>query len=148
MDRIEKSRNLIHSILWARVQLRQKIQLALREKGVDISYEMLQVLGCLSHRAGLTQQELAREVVKEKAALTILLNNMEEKDLIYRMVDEKDRRNRLIFLTERALELMKEVRPFLDSFYVSICDLLGKEDVELGTHFIQRFARAVDEAGF
>lgn len=128
--------------------MRQKIQLALREKGVDISYEMLQVLGCLSHRAGLTQQELAREVVKEKAALTILLNNMEEKDLIYRMVDEKDRRNRLIFLTERAKELMKEVRPFLDGFYVSICDILGKEDVELGTRFIQRLAQAVDEAEF
>lgn len=148
MDRIEKSRDLIHSILWVRVQLRQKIQLALRKKGMEISYEMLQVLGCLSHKPGLGQQELAKEVVKEKAALTILLNNMEEKGLIYRRVDEMDRRNRRIFLSEKSLELMKEVRPMLDGFYVSICDILGKDEVESGTRFIKRLVLAVDEAEF
>lgn len=146
MDRIEKSRNLVHGIFKVRRKLRQKIQQRLKEKGLDISFEMLQVFGGLSQQQGITQQRLAEEVVKDKSALTFLLNNMERKGLVYRRTDPEDRRNRQIYLSPKGDAVMREIRPMLDEFYVSICAILGKEDVVWGTLYMERMLAAIDKA--
>lgn len=141
-----KSRALIHGIFRVRKELRQKIRQGLKERNIDISFEMLQVFSILSRQQGLTQQQLAREVVKDKAALTFLLNNMERKGWVLRQTDPADRRSRKIYLSCRGESVMREVRPVLDNFYVSICDMMGKADMEEGILYLERMSEAIGKA--
>lgn len=146
MDRVEKARALIQGILKARVLIRHRIQEELRARDMDISFEMLQIFSCLSQKQGLTQQQIADTVFKDKASLTYLINSMESRGLVCREEDETDRRARRIYLSDKGREMVARLRPLLDSFYVSVCDILGKEQVEFGLGYVAAVHDAVREA--
>ncbi len=56
----------------------------------------------LYRKDGQTQQELARIAVKDKAAVTRLLNILERKNIVLRIPDRNDKRSKLIYLTHKA----------------------------------------------
>lgn len=61
---------------------------------------------------GQTQQALARIAVKDKAAITRLLNGLEKKNIVLRIPDRNDKRSNLVYLTNKA----KELNPHLVGF--------------------------------
>ena len=50
--------------------------------GYDISYEQWSILIHLYRKDGRTQQDLARTAVKDKAAITRLINGLEKKNIV------------------------------------------------------------------
>ncbi len=72
------------------------------QAGFDVSYEQWSILVHLYRRDGLTQQELSRIAVKDKAAITRLLNVLEKKNIVLRIPDRTDKRSNLIYLTHKA----------------------------------------------
>ncbi len=83
-----------------------------QDAGMDVSYEQWSILVHLYRQDGQTQQSLARSVVKDKAAITRLLNGLEKKNIVLRVPDRTDKRSNLIYLTNKA----KELRPYLVGF--------------------------------
>ncbi|MFA5903010.1 MAG: MarR family transcriptional regulator [Desulfobacula sp.] len=77
--------------------------------GFDVSYEQWSLLVHLYRRDGQTQQELANIAVKDKAAITRLLNGLEKKNIVLRIPDRMDKRSKLVYLTNKA----KEFKPDL-----------------------------------
>lgn len=73
-----------------------------QDAGFDISYQQWSILIHLYRRDGQTQQELARTAVKDKAAITRLLNVLEKKNIVLRVPDRTDKRSKLIYLTHKA----------------------------------------------
>ena len=73
-----------------------------QDAGFDISYEQWSILIHLYRKDGQTQQALARIAVKDKAAITRLLNVLEKKNIVLRVPDRNDRRSKLIYLTHKA----------------------------------------------
>ncbi|PIE61998.1 MAG: MarR family transcriptional regulator [Desulfobacterales bacterium] len=88
-----------------------------QDGGFDISYEQWAILIHLYRQDGQTQQELGRIAVKDKAAVTRLLNGLEKKNIVLRVQDRNDRRSKLIYLTHKAKtfrpELMRLVEEML-----------------------------------
>lgn len=78
---------------------RRYIQRTLKEHGIGITFEMLQVLSCLWRDQGIAQQTLAERIIKDKASLSNLLSNLERKGYVCRREDASDRRNKLVYLT-------------------------------------------------
>jgi DNA-binding MarR family transcriptional regulator len=72
--------------------------------GFDVSYEQWSILVHLYRRDGQTQQELANIAVKDKAAITRLLNVLEKKNMVLRIPDRTDKRSKLVYLTHKAKE--------------------------------------------
>lgn len=72
------------------------------ETDFDVSYEQWSILVHLYRTDGQTQQELAKVAVKDKAAITRLINALERKNLVLRIPDRHDKRSRLIYLTNKA----------------------------------------------
>lgn len=72
--------------------------------GFDVSYEQWSILVHLYRKDGQTQQELANIAVKDKAAITRLLNGLEKKNMVLRIPDRTDKRSKLVYLTHRAKE--------------------------------------------
>ncbi len=83
-----------------------------QDAGIDVSYEQWSLLVHLYRRDGQTQQALARTAVKDKAAVTRLLNGLEKKNIVLRIPDQNDRRSNLVYLTNKA----KELKPHLVGF--------------------------------
>lgn len=83
----------------------------------DVSYEQWSILVHLYRKDGQTQQELARTAVKDKAAVTRLLNILERKNIVLRIPDRNDKRSKLIYLTNKAkdfkLDLIADVKELL-----------------------------------
>lgn len=77
--------------------------------GFDVSYEQWSILVHLYRRDGQTQQELANIAVKDKAAITRLLNVLEKKNMVLRIPDRTDKRSKLVYLTHKAKEFKTDL---------------------------------------
>jgi DNA-binding MarR family transcriptional regulator len=104
-------------ILTVNTSYRQFIQCKLKEHKTGLTYEMLQVMGCLWNKDGINQQEITNITVKDKASMTYLIDNLVKRNLVKRQEDSSDRRNKLILLTEQGKFLKIKIQPFIDEMY-------------------------------
>ena len=72
-------RELMLQVVRTRMAFRRSMQRTLKKNNAGITFEMLQILSCLWHEQGITQQVLAERTAKDKACLTNLMNNLEKK---------------------------------------------------------------------
>jgi DNA-binding MarR family transcriptional regulator len=119
---MDRSRNDIiadftREITKLNIGLKQYLQSKLRQNDIDLTFEMLQVLGCLWRTNGINQQEIANVTVKDKASMTYLIDNLVKRNLVYRQEDVTDRRNKLIFLTKEGKALQAAVQPLVHEMY-------------------------------
>ena len=115
-------RELMLQVVRTRMAFRRSMQRTLKKNNAGITFEMLQILSCLWHEQGITQQVLAERTAKDKACLTNLMNNLEKKGYVHR--------NKLVFLTPEGEEFKKQIRPILDQVYVHAEHIIGIENVE------------------
>jgi DNA-binding MarR family transcriptional regulator len=100
-----------------RIHLRQHIQAKIKEHDVDITFEMLEVMGCLWRKDGINQQEIADFTLRDKSSMTYLLDNLVKRNLVTRVEDENDRRNKLIYLTAEGAQLKDQLYPWAIEVY-------------------------------
>lgn len=87
------------------IQLKNRIG---KEK-FDLPTHCLGILAELWEQDGIIQQDLAISIVKDKATIARALELMEKKNIIVRIKDEKDKRNKKIFLTYKGNQLQNQV---------------------------------------
>jgi len=75
----------------------------------DLPPHCLGILAELWEQDGIIQQDLAISIVKDKATIARALELMEKKNIIVRVKDEKDKRNKKIFLTYKGNVLQNQV---------------------------------------
>ena len=91
-----------HALSW---QLRRNFE----AEGFDITHAQLGLLSDLFLQDGLTQQQLAAKVWKDKAAVKRLVDLLEEKGYVERKEGD-DPRSYRICLTPRARKIEKDLR--------------------------------------
>ncbi|RFM31933.1 MarR family winged helix-turn-helix transcriptional regulator [Chitinophaga silvisoli] len=123
----EKAKDLLRSMSEVRNTLRQYISVRIREEEVDITFELLEILAYLYKKDGINQQEIADLMLKDKSSMTYQIDGLVKRDLVKRMEDENDRRNKLIFLTEKG----KGLQEVLQSWVAALYDKSVK-DVDVG----------------
>ncbi|MCP3872359.1 MAG: MarR family transcriptional regulator [Desulfobacteraceae bacterium] len=79
------------------------------DAGFDVSYEQWSILVHLYRKDGQTQQELSNIAVKDKAAITRLLNVLEKKNIVLRVPDRNDKRSKLVYLTNKAKDFKTDL---------------------------------------
>ncbi|PRY54528.1 MarR family 2-MHQ and catechol resistance regulon transcriptional repressor [Arcticibacter pallidicorallinus] len=137
MDKVKSSpeiKTLIDSILNVRLGMKQFIQRKIREHGIDLTYEMLQVLAVLWRKGKMNQQDIADNIQKNKASLTSLLDNLEKRGLAVRSEDPSDRRNKIISLTSKGVAYQQRFQPIFNEFYEALSKDIPKEKIaDVGT---------------
>lgn len=120
-----------------RMQYRKYMQGRIRSLDMRLTYEMLEVMICLWRQDGVNQQLIADITLRDKSAMTYLVDNLIKRKMITRKEDERDRRNKLIFLTPEGRQLQERLQPWLAEMYdkatanVSMGALVsGKELIE------------------
>ncbi|MCP3666728.1 MAG: MarR family transcriptional regulator [Gammaproteobacteria bacterium] len=75
----------------------------------DITPEQFAILSLLQERGGLQQREIAELLLKDRPSITRILERMQNKRLIRRETDPKDRRAVRVHLTATGKKLFPKV---------------------------------------
>lgn len=108
------------------------LQQRLVDNGFDITAEQAIIIMKLYQKEGISQQELSDALFKDKSSVKRLIDNMERKNLIVRIPDQNDGRNKLIYLThggkalreqmtEVAICILDEAQENIDIEEIKIC---------------------------
>lgn len=100
------------------------------DAGFEVSYEQWSVLIHLYRQDGLTQQEISRLAVKDKAAVTRLLNALEKKNIVLRVPDRADKRSNLVYLTHKAKEFRPELSALVEEMLCEAEAGISPEEME------------------
>lgn len=79
------------------------------EAGYDVTCEQWVLLANLWRSNGQSQQELAGISCKDKTSVTRLIDGLEKRNLVVRTPDKVDRRQKLIYLTNKGKEFQQEL---------------------------------------
>lgn len=132
------ARQLGRAISEMRTYMRQNLQVKIREHGVDITFELLEILGFLFRKDGVNQQEIADVIVKDKSSMTYLIDNLEKRGMVERIEDQNDRRSKLIYLTEKGRMLEKELSPWIHEMYEKATTGLEPTNIQIALSQIQK----------
>ena len=111
---------------WAERALINRLQHNFEAAGFDITVEQWRVLVNLWNREGQSQRELAEATHKDKTGITRILHGMERRDLVVRVPDKTDQRNKLIYLTRKGRDfqqaLVQYTRKTLEEALAGVSD--------------------------
>lgn len=96
----------------------------------EVTSEQWAVLSSLWKKNGQTQQELADLANKNKASITHLIDNLEKRKLVERQVDESDRRNKLVYLTEEGTDLQESLTKVVSKTMKQITANVDKKELK------------------
>ncbi|MBD0399807.1 MarR family winged helix-turn-helix transcriptional regulator [Flammeovirga sp. EKP202] len=103
---------------------------AFEREGLPISREQWDVLVMLWDKDGRAQQEFATFLLKNRASITSLVDNMEKNNLVTRVPNPNDKRSKLIYLTRKARDLKEQVVGIAEEAILSITKGIPLEEVE------------------
>lgn len=89
--------------------LEKRLQNIFLRAGHNITVEQWMVMLLLWQQNGQVQQQIADAIAKDKATVTRLINGLEKRNLIVRVPDKNDRRQKHIFLTNLGKQLEEDL---------------------------------------
>lgn len=105
--------------------------------GHQISY-ILQIC----RHPGLTHDELAKKILVNKSSVSRTVNRMVENGYIYRETDDRDRRSKLLYPTDKAKNIYPRVMEYLDGWNESLTGDLSPEEQESLIYFLRNITRS------
>jgi DNA-binding MarR family transcriptional regulator len=128
-------------------EMRNHINYLLQEKitqhAPHISFEMVEIMACLWKQDGVNQQQLAALTVKDKSSITHLVAKLERELLVSRVGDERDRRNKLVYLTPAGRQLRKKLYPWVLEVYEQAVTGISGEEIEGCVSLIKKITENV-----
>jgi DNA-binding MarR family transcriptional regulator len=108
--------------------LRKRLRETLRE--FELTAQQFGVLSILYREDGLPARELVVRLFSDSSTIMDLVDRLEEKGLVKREADPKDRRVNPIFLTGKATSFMPKIMARVDRFEKAIHENLPQPEVE------------------
>jgi DNA-binding MarR family transcriptional regulator len=134
----ELALELGRSMTELRNHVRQYIQLKIKEQGINITFEMLEVMASLWKKDGINQQELADLTFRDKSSMTYLLDNLVKREMVKRVADAKDRRNKLVYLTKDGKNLKEQLNPWVAEVYAMASEDVEAKDLQNGLTLLNK----------
>jgi DNA-binding MarR family transcriptional regulator len=126
---------------WAERALINRLQQNFEAAGFDITVEQWRVLVNLWNREGQSQRELAESTHKDKTGITRILHGMERRDLVVRIPDKADQRNKLIYLTRKGREFQQALVQYTRKTLDEALDGLSEGETEACKAVLSRVIR-------
>jgi len=111
--------------------IENRLKLNFEKEFINITPQQWSVLTYLWNEDSVTQQKLADVFVKDKTSMTRLLNNMEKNELITRVQDQGDKRNKKICLTYKSKLLKKDTIKIAEKTLMETLVGIDNKDLKL-----------------
>ena len=115
------------------------------QRGYDLTPVQFAVMAALDATPGIDQATLAGIIAYDRVTIGGVIDRLEKKKLVQREVSEKDRRARILKITEAGRKLLLETRPIVIDLQNDI--LSGLSDWERGclVELLQKVVAAGNE---
>lgn len=102
----------------------------LQKNGINVTPEQYLVLDILWEKQSLSQQNIADIIEKDKNSVTKIIDSLEKKNLVNRVVDKKDRRINKIELTPDGLALEQVTTKVAIDFMNEAVNGINNQDLD------------------
>ena len=102
----------------------------LQENGINITPEQYLVMDILWEKSSISQQNIADLIQKDKNSVTKIIDSLEKKNLVIRVVDKNDRRINKIELTEEGSALEKITTEVAINFMNDVVKNIDTKDLD------------------
>jgi len=102
----------------------------LQENGINITPEQYLVMNILWEKSSISQQNIADIIQKDKNSVTKIIDSLEKKNLVIRVVDKNDRRINKIELTEEGSALEKITTEVAINFMNDVVKNIDTKDLD------------------
>jgi MarR family 2-MHQ and catechol resistance regulon transcriptional repressor len=114
----------------------------------DVQFNVLSLLKHQSgENGGLTQVELSRMMLVNRANITTLIDRMEKADLVARKPVPDDRRYNIIELTAHGVEMYHKVSGVYKKKITEIMNVLGDEELTNLINTLEKIRLNLDQVG-
>jgi len=110
--------------------LKREMNGALNNNKINVTPEQWAILNRLSENSGLSQKEVAKRTFKDNANITRILDKLEKKGLIKRLMDKNDRRVWKIHITEEGKKVRDKVEPLAEEILKKATEGIDPKDVQ------------------
>jgi DNA-binding MarR family transcriptional regulator len=105
----------------------------------DLTLMQTRVLGFLAEMGGrTTQKEIEDDLQVSHPTVVGLVSRMEQKDFLTTRTDPMDRRNKLVELTEKALEIGRDIDVTVEQHDAELLQGFSEQEVETLKGFLRR----------
>lgn len=120
------------SIVWLISKSRHLLKRKLHDelKDYDISLEQWAILSRVYRTEGCNQKKLAEMSLKDRAAVTRILNILENKELVERKNSTYDKREFLIYLTDEGYDLYTKTSELMSQSLHEINSIFSESELE------------------
>lgn len=98
-----------------------------KENGIDLSREQWSLMAILWEKDGVSQQVLADLTYRDKPSTTRLIDNLEKQQYVIRRPHATDRRQNLIFLTEKGHYIQPKIMEVMGDTMQQVTEGLTEE---------------------
>ena len=108
-----------------------EIKQYLAESGFDITPEQFLLLDSLWDKTeGVSQQEAADLIMKDKNSITRIVDSLERKGYIRRMKEKGDRRVNKLYLTPKAMEISQRIQETAEKAIQNAVEGISEQELE------------------
>ncbi|MBL6623145.1 MAG: MarR family transcriptional regulator [Alphaproteobacteria bacterium] len=107
--------------------------------GFNLTPVQFAALDALADRPGIDQARLAEAIAKDRATIGAVVDRLQQKGLLHRVVSGRDKRARDLCLSEEGERVVAELRPLVIALQADILPGLTKAEI---AQFIQLAAKA------
>ena len=104
----------------------------------DVTVEQFGVLAVLWYQEGINQQTIANGLNRDKTTITRIIENMTKKNLLVKVPDQLDKRNKLIYLTDKGRSLQEDMIKSTGIVYMDAIKNLSEKDIKSVTSILQK----------
>lgn len=106
------------------------LQNRLKKANLNITVEQWTVLTCLWKKDKITQQALSDITYRDKTSMTRLIDNLEKNSLVVRVPDSSDRRAKLIYLTQKGMDIEQQASKVIDEAVEETLKQLSDDEIQ------------------
>ena len=100
----------------------------MEEAGYDLTPVQFATMQALKSNPGIEQAQVAALIAYDRATISGVIDRLEQKGYVSRIVSARDRRAREVSLTETGLRIVGEVYPLVDRLQKDILDGLTRAE--------------------
>ena len=113
----------------------------IRESGYKITTDQWLILKSILENPKITQQELAKNVFKDNASVTRIIELMVKSNYLKRKVDFNDRRKSILSVTKEGKDIIENVQSIILQNRKEALEDVSKEDLDIMNIILQKIIK-------
>lgn len=112
------------------LMIKQHAKLMLADMDYDLTFEQVLVLHILAEEEGLNLGEIAEKADRERTTISRMVDGLEKRNLVVRIPDKIDNRQKLLYLTNLGKEQIEQMIPMENEFHEEIYRGISNKEIE------------------